>query len=59
MKTSATWPATAMPENGSMPDVTPLANVTMSGLKSQCSTPNQVPVRPKPVMVSSQISSTS
>ena len=32
----ATWPAAAMPEKGRMPDVTPLANVTMSGLKSQC-----------------------
>ncbi len=47
-----------MPLIGVMPDETPFANVAMSGLTSQWSTPNQVPVRPNAVTVSSQIIST-
>ena len=36
----------------------PLAIVTMSGRTPACSWPNQVPVRPKPQITSSTISST-
>jgi hypothetical protein len=44
---------------GTQPDESPLAMVTMSGSKPRVSKPHQLPVRPKPQITSSAISSTS
>ena len=48
-----------MPPSGTYPDVTAFAKVTISGVTFQWDSPNQRPVRPKPVMISSAMSSTS
>ncbi len=44
------------PEIGK-PDPIPLPTVTISGVTPLCSTPHHLPVRPKPVIISSAISS--
>ena len=57
---SATAPLTSTPENGTMPLVTPFANVMMSGVASgQWQAANHSPVRPNAVIVSSNTSRTS
>ena len=55
---SNTDPDAATNPNGQYPDVAPLAATTMSARAPQWSSPNQRPVRPKPVMTSSATSST-
>ncbi len=44
----------ATPPSGRYPLVTPLAKQIRSGVTSQCSEANHVPVRPKPTMISSR-----
>ncbi len=48
-----------MPDSGSIPPLMALPNVITSGVAPKCSLANHLPVRPKPVMTSSAISSTS
>ena len=55
MKASETFLLAIAAPMGMYPLVSALATVKMSGLTPQCSVANILPVRPKPVMTSSQI----
>ena len=56
---SAIQGRTVVAPSGTEPELMPLAMVTMSGTTFQWSIPNHLPVRPKAVMISSAISTTS